>query len=249
MAPAPSTAATALERARARREAPKKRAFRPPPAIQGVRELGRRMKEVRLAAGASQSQLARYLDLAKQTISNWENAASPPQIPNLLSFCSVLGVAPSQLFKDISEDVTIDGNISRRLSVGHRLLPVYRDIDTAGTIMLGTIDRASTKADYIATLTDHPPEAVAFVITSGANEPRFAASDVVTILPQEMAGPGTMVLAVASGRFVFRKFLPREEGRIDGAVLRPLNPDHPDIEMHKGDRILGALKEHTSTRR
>ncbi len=52
------------------------------------------------------------------------------------------------------------------------------------------------------------------------------------------------VLATVDGAFVFRRFLPKDEGRVDGAILRALNPDFQDVTMSPSDAILGLLKEH-----
>ena len=100
----------------------------------------------------------------------------------------------------------------------------------------------------IATLVPHPPTALSFKIKGHAMEPRFVEDDVVSLVPTEMAERGTLVLAHISGEFHFRRFLPRTEGKTEGAILRALNSDFPDIEMKKGDTLLGRLMEHVSNR-
>lgn len=65
-------------------------------------ELGRRIKEYRSAAQMTQEELAEKMFVSRQTISNWENDKSYPDIHSLL----MLG----NLF-DVSLDILVKGDI------------------------------------------------------------------------------------------------------------------------------------------
>ena len=55
-------------------------------------KIGKRIKETRLAAGMSQSDLAEKLHLSvhsRQNIGNWENGESPPPFGHLLKMCEI----------------------------------------------------------------------------------------------------------------------------------------------------------------
>ena len=101
-----------------------------------------------------------------------------------------------------------------------------------------------------ATVNEHPKDACAFLVDGNANAPRFSPGDVVTMIPMHMADRGSFVLAHVGGlhgKYVFRRFLPRQDGKVEGAILRALNADYPDIEMQKGDAIIARMGEHTSS--
>lgn len=59
--------------------------------------LGRRILEMRLRLGWSQVELAKKLDVAKQTVSNWENGNIQPSIEMLLRLARLFGVTTDYL--------------------------------------------------------------------------------------------------------------------------------------------------------
>ena len=62
-----------------------------------IKELGKRIKSYRIAAGHTQAELAELLHLVPQTVSKWERGLSAPDITKLSSLCSALSVSPSLL--------------------------------------------------------------------------------------------------------------------------------------------------------
>lgn len=205
-------------------------------------ELGKRMRMLRNKLGYSQTQIAAILSVSKQTISNWELGVAPPSLDSIGKFAAVAEVDMAELLTGLSHGLR---SLSGRKSAT-RIIPMFRDIQRAGKRLMRL---ATVEPDrYISPLTEQSPQSVSFAVEDRANAPRFDEGDVITISPATMAQPGTMVLAYVDGRFVFRRFLPRVEGRIEGAVLRALNAAYPDIEMRKGDSIAGHFAEHVSTR-
>lgn len=59
--------------------------------------LGQRINELRLAAGLNQVDLAKRLNIAKQTVSNWENENIQPSIEMLVRLAKLFGVTTDYL--------------------------------------------------------------------------------------------------------------------------------------------------------
>ena len=78
-------------------------------------ELGKRLKEYRARAGMTQDELAEKLFVSRQTISNWENDKSYPDIHSLLMLGDVFGVSLDTLVKGDIEIMKekIDGETIR----------------------------------------------------------------------------------------------------------------------------------------
>jgi repressor LexA len=225
------------------------RSHRHRPSIRGAwvqppdwNELGKRMRMLRNKLGYSQTQIAAILSVSKQTISNWELGVAPPSLDSIGKFAAVAEVDMAELLTGLSHGLR---SLSGRKSAT-RIIPLFRNIQTAGKRIMRL---ATVEPDrYISPLTEQSPQSVSFAVEDKANSPRFDEGDVITVSPVTMAQPGSMVLAYVDGRFVFRRFLPKVEGRIEGATLRALNAAYPDIEMRKGDSIAGLFSEHVSTR-
>lgn len=220
-----------------------RRHFTPPPSM---KKLGARMREARGRRNMSQSDVARLLDLRKQTVSGWELGVSPPQLDNLIRFAAIMDMDMAELFHGLSEDLAPSDRLSRRLSAASRLVPLYEDIESAGAKIMHAEKRIEP-ASYIKTLVADQ-HAVAFTVKGQAMATRFSEGDVITVLPVTMAEPGALVVAWVAERFVFRKFLPKVEGKAEGATLRALNPSYPDIEMRKGDAVVARFAESVSSR-
>jgi transcriptional regulator with XRE-family HTH domain len=223
----------------------RRRPFRQPP----VNELGKRMREIRQHRHYSQTAAARLVDVAKQTISNWELGLAPPSLEHLCDFAAAMDVDVAELLCGLSEDlVPVEARrLSHGLAVANQLLPLYAALEDAGRTLM-QLETEMPPEGYIASVEKYPKASVAFRVTGTAMEPRFAEGDIVIATPLTMAPVDSLVVASAGGRIVFRRFLPKVEGSVEGAILRALNPSHPDIEMQRGDQVLGLLAEHTSRR-
>ena len=62
-------------------------------------ELGKRIREYRITAGWNQDELAEKMFVTRQTISNWENDKSYPDIQSLLLLSNLFEVSLDQLVK------------------------------------------------------------------------------------------------------------------------------------------------------
>lgn len=61
-------------------------------------ELDKKMKNLRVASGMSQKDMAAKLDLSVPSYSNYENGYSEPPMEILQKFCEILNVSVSELF-------------------------------------------------------------------------------------------------------------------------------------------------------
>ena len=51
--------------------------------------ISKRLKELRIENNFSQEKLAEILNVSRQTISNWENERSYPDVHNLIMLCDI----------------------------------------------------------------------------------------------------------------------------------------------------------------
>ena len=69
-------------------------------------EIGNRIRQYRTARGWNQEDLAEKAFVSRQTISNWENDKSYPDLQSLLLLGSLFGVSLDQLVKGDIENMT-----------------------------------------------------------------------------------------------------------------------------------------------
>lgn len=69
--------------------------------------LGKRINELRLAHGWNQVQLARKLNISKQTVSNWENDNIQPSIEMLVRVAKLFNVSTDYLL-GLQQDPRLD---------------------------------------------------------------------------------------------------------------------------------------------
>ena len=62
-------------------------------------EIGKKLKNARIEAGLTQEKAAEKIDVSRQTISNWENNKSYPDINSLLLMSEVFEISLDQLIK------------------------------------------------------------------------------------------------------------------------------------------------------
>jgi transcriptional regulator with XRE-family HTH domain len=65
----------------------------------GKAALGRRIRELRAAAGLSQQALAKAVGVAQGRVSDWENGRAPPKATALPALATALGVTIGELFE------------------------------------------------------------------------------------------------------------------------------------------------------
>ena len=63
-------------------------------------ELGKQLKEARAGANLSQEELAKRIGVSRQTISNWENCRSYPDIGSLIKLSDLYGLSLDAMLKE-----------------------------------------------------------------------------------------------------------------------------------------------------
>jgi transcriptional regulator with XRE-family HTH domain len=69
-------------------------------------DFGRRLRELRRAAGLSQKELAGKLGVPQSAVSQWESGIHTPAVTDIPDMAAALGADPGDLFKPASADVT-----------------------------------------------------------------------------------------------------------------------------------------------
>ena len=62
-------------------------------------EIGQKLKEARMRAGFTQENIAEKLNVSRQTISNWENEKSYPDIVNVITLSDLYSISLDNLLK------------------------------------------------------------------------------------------------------------------------------------------------------
>lgn len=63
-------------------------------------ELGKKLKEARTEAGLKQEELAKTIGVSRQTVSNWENNRSYPDIASVLRLSELYGITLDEMLKE-----------------------------------------------------------------------------------------------------------------------------------------------------
>ncbi len=63
-------------------------------------ELGKKLKEARTKAGLKQEELAQQIGVSRQTVSNWENNRSYPDIASIIKLSDLYGLSLDELLKE-----------------------------------------------------------------------------------------------------------------------------------------------------
>ena len=63
------------------------------------REIGKKLKEARINSGLTQEQVAEDIKVTRQTISNWENERSYPDIMNVIDLSNLYSLSLDDLLK------------------------------------------------------------------------------------------------------------------------------------------------------
>ena len=84
--------------------------------------ISKRLKELRIENNFSQEKLAEILNVSRQTISNWENERSYPDVHNLIMLCDIYSVSLNTLMK---------GDIEIKRTVEHKPAQLPQRCNTA----------------------------------------------------------------------------------------------------------------------
>ena len=96
--------------------------------------IGKRIRELRIKKGLTQSKFAEELFVSSQAVSNWERGIAPPELENLISIASFFGVLVDDLLRPANQElyIGIDGGGTKTefvvvSSEGHVLKEITRE--------------------------------------------------------------------------------------------------------------------------
>ena len=92
--------------------------------------IGEKLQRARMLAGLTQEQAAERMSVSRQTISNWENDKTLPDIAYAKSISEVYGVSIDQLISEdhpvaVPSTVDVKDDLKKKDISGRRLLTVY----------------------------------------------------------------------------------------------------------------------------
>ena len=79
-------------------------------------EIEKKLKDVRMQAGLTQEQVAEKIVVSRQTVSNWENGKSLPDIVSIMSLSDLYQISIDELLKGdkrMKEKMEKDANIAK----------------------------------------------------------------------------------------------------------------------------------------
>lgn len=101
-------------------------------------ELGQRLKDARQNAGLSQEQLAKQMGVSRQTISNWENSRSMPDVGSAVKLSGIYNITLDELLKNKSDVLkTFEDLAAKRRRFWQMLLEVGIILDLLATLLIG----------------------------------------------------------------------------------------------------------------
>lgn len=101
-------------------------------------ELGNKLKEARSLSGLKQEELAKQLGVSRQTISNWENNRSYPDIGSILKLSDLYGLTLDELLKeDQKVQEHFETRAARRRHFWQLALEYGIVAEIAGTLLVG----------------------------------------------------------------------------------------------------------------
>lgn len=85
--------------------------------------LNKQIKSLRSAHNLTQVELAKALDVTKQTVSNWENDNIQPSIDMLIKLADFFGVTTDRLLgRDLKEYISVDGLTEKETAHIHLII-------------------------------------------------------------------------------------------------------------------------------
>ena len=79
-------------------------------------EIEKKLKDVRMQAGLTQEQVAEKIMVSRQTVSNWENGKSLPDVVSIMSLSDLYQISIDELLKGdkrMKEKMEKDANIAK----------------------------------------------------------------------------------------------------------------------------------------
>src|SRR5258705_2674874 len=143
-------------------------------------EIGKRLREARVNAKITQQEIARLLDVSKQTVSHWEKARSEITVPTVIRVAKILGVGVEWLLVGIGGGLK---NSSVRVHAGGGRLVAIVGRDQILELARGSLKHEDIRGQPQTTL-QGGPRAMAFEVWDNSVEPPFKRHGDRNLYPQ-----------------------------------------------------------------
>lgn len=214
--------------------------------------IARNVRRARKKLGCNQSDLARMLGMAKQSVSNWESARTKPSHENIIQLAKLIGVKPGWFYEEHGEEQGADdqntkSRVYRTIAASEGLVPLLPGADTAAGVLCGELSPEKVRVRHY--ISSGGPlrkrnRGVAIVVEDTANQPTILPGDKLIIEPFEPSDikPGSIVMAVSKGRPVLGEWRPAEMGILHMGTVRPINDKvWPAVVLDEGDQLVGCV--------
>lgn len=197
--------------------------------------LGERVKLARQRKGMNQSELARAVGVAPQSIQYLEGptARGSRHLPQI---AAVTGVSIKWLSEGIGP--IEPSNISPAPEVGTRV-PLISWVQAGSWMEIVDNYAPGDGEDFIPVPGSVGPHAFALRVSGDSMEPEFAPGDLIIVDPDKQASTGSYVVVrlESSEEATFKQLI------IDGGrkYLKPLNPRYPVIDVTQDATITGVV--------
>lgn len=101
-------------------------------------ELGQKLKEARMKAGLKQEELAKQLGVSRQTVSNWENDRSYPDLGSAVKLSNLYGQSLDEMLKDDDSVIkAFEDLVQRRRKFWQMMLEIGIILQLVGMLLVG----------------------------------------------------------------------------------------------------------------
>lgn len=218
------------------------------------------IKRERKRHGLNQSDVARLLGMAKQSISNWESGRSTPTLSNLIQLASLFNVSPAVFFlSDPRNETSLPKRtglrIDQTVAASMSMVPLVSGTETAAGLLRGELDIKKIRVlGYVSSGVPllERDRGVAILVQDDANAPEINPGETLVIEPMDASDirPGSIVLALVKGRPLLGQWRPTEIGEVVGGRVQPVNDTiWPAATLAAEDQILGCVTTRIQTDR
>lgn len=212
-----------------------------------MRTIGTRLRFARERRGLTQSDLARRMTVAPQTVNQWESDTKTPGRKNLFKLVEILETRPMWFFYG---EGPFDGSGKESISVtspGGRMVPM-RPLNS----LVARVVQSSPDQPTLLTRSPCSDEAFATELPNDSNAPRYPKGACWVLDPKEEPRPGDMVIALYDtpckpimGELHFETLA---SGLV--TIVTPLNPQWPAArsDLHAVE-VMAVMIESTELRR
>jgi transcriptional regulator with XRE-family HTH domain len=90
-------------------------------------KIGNKLKELRVANGYTQEELATILSVSRSTISSWEINRTYPDLSMLVSLSKLYSITVDQLINEDEQLIDVLSNESKKIINSRKLFMYYQD--------------------------------------------------------------------------------------------------------------------------